>query len=168
MKCIVIACWFVCSLSGQDWGSAQFLVGNWIGEGSGVPGQSVGAFSFAPDLQGKILVRRSFAEYPQTAGRPASRHDDLMIVYRDQPSHGLRATYFDSEEHVIQYVVNATEGGVIFVSEGAPSNPRFRLTYTSTGKDALKIKFEIAAPGKEFAPYLDGGAHRDSRKTTPR
>jgi hypothetical protein len=91
-----------------------------------------------------------------------------MIVYRDQSSHGLRATYFDSEEHVIQYVVNAIEGGVVFVSEGAPSTPRFRLTYTSISKDTLKIKFEIAAPGKEFAPYLEAGAHRDSQKMTPR
>jgi hypothetical protein len=168
MRCIIIACWFVCSLSGQGWGPAQFLVGNWLGEGSGQPGQSAGAFSFAPDLQGKILIRKSFAEYPQAGGRPASRHDDLMIVYRDQSSHGLRATYFDSEEHVIQYVVNAIEGGVVFVSEGAPSSPRFRLTYTSISKDTLKIKFEIAAPGKEFAPYLEAGAHRDSQKMTPR
>jgi hypothetical protein len=84
-----------------------------------------------------------------------------MIVYRDEASHGLRATYFDSEEHVIQYIVKPTEAGVVFISEGAPSSPRFRMTYTSTGKDTLKIKFEIAAPGKDFAPYLEASAHRE-------
>jgi hypothetical protein len=84
MKCIMIAGWFVCSLLAQDWGPAQFLVGNWTGEGGGQPGQGVGAFSFSPDLQGKILVRKSFAKYPPAEGRPASRHDDLTIVYRDE------------------------------------------------------------------------------------
>jgi hypothetical protein len=160
MKRMVIAAWFVCSLLGQDWGPAQFLVGNWTGEGGGQPGQGSGAFSFAPDLQGKILVRKSFAEYPPANGRPASRHDDLTIVYRDAATHELRATYFDSEGHVIPYTVKPAEGGVVFVSDGAPSDPRFRLTYTSTGQDTLKIKFEIAAPGKEFASYLEAAARR--------
>jgi hypothetical protein len=164
MKRVAMAGWFVCSLLGQDWGPAQFLVGNWAGEGGGQPGQGSGAFSFSPDLQGKILVRKSFAEYPPANGRPASRHEDLMIIYRDATTHALRATYFDSEEHVIQYAVNPAEGGVVLVSEGAPSSPRFRMTYTSTGKDTLKIKFEIAAPGKDFAPYLEAAAHRDTAR----
>jgi hypothetical protein len=164
MKRVTIAGWFVCSLLGQDWGPAQFLVGNWAGEGGGQPGQGSGAFSFSPDLQGKVLVRKSFAEYPPANGRPASRHDDLTIVYRDETTHALRATYFDNEEHVIQYTVKPAEGGVVFVSQGAPSSPRFRLTYTSTGKDTLNIKFEIAAPGKEFAPYLEAAAHREGAR----
>jgi len=161
MKRLTVALWFVCSLPGQDWGPAQFLMGNWTGEGGGQPGQGGGAFSFAPDLQGKILVRKSFAEYPAANGRPAARHDDLMIVFRDDTTHALRATYFDSEEHVIQYSVKPVEGGVIFVSDGAPSGPRFRMTYTSAGRDSVKIKFEIAPPGKEFAVYLEGAAHRE-------
>ncbi len=161
MKRLTIALWFVSSLPGQDWGPAQFLIGNWAGEGGGQPGKGGGAFSFAPDLQGKILVRKSFAEYPPANGRPAARHEDLTIVFRDETTHDLRATYFDSEEHVIHYSVKPVEGGVIFVSEGAPSNPRFRLTYTSTGQDSVKIKFEIAPPGKEFAVYLEGAAHRE-------
>jgi hypothetical protein len=72
----------------------------------------------------------------------------------------LRATYFDSEGHVIQYVITASAGGVVFTSEGAPSGPRFRMSYTNTGKDTLKFKFEIAAPGKDFAPYIEAAAHR--------
>jgi hypothetical protein len=162
MKRMLIAGWFVCSLFGQDWGAAQFLVGNWTGEGGGQPGQGSGAFSFSPDLQGKVLVRKSFTEFPPANGKPASRHDDLMVVYRDETTRALRATYFDSEEHVIQYAVKPVEGGVAFVSEGTPSGPRLRLTYTATGKDTLNIKFEIAAPGKEFAPYLQGGARRQT------
>jgi hypothetical protein len=160
MKRLMIAILFVSSLIGQDWGPAQFLVGNWAGEGGGQPGQGTGAFSFSPELQGKILVRRSFAEYPAANGKPASRHDDLLIVYRDETNHGLRATYFDSEGHAIQYTVRPADGTVVFVSEGARSGPRFRMSYTSTGKNTLKFKFEIAAPGKDFAPYIEAAAHR--------
>jgi hypothetical protein len=151
---------FAGSLIGQDWGPAQFLVGNWTGDGSGQPGQGTGAFSFSPDLQGKILVRKSFAEYPAANGKPASRHDDLLIVYRDEATHELRATYFDSEGHVIQYAVTPSAEGVVFTSDGASPGPRFRMSYTSTGKNTLKFKFEIAAPGKELTPYIEAAAHR--------
>lgn len=162
MMRMTIAAFFVCSLLGQDFGPAQFLVGNWAGEGGGQPGQGAGEFSFVPDLQGRILVRKSFSAFPAANGKPAFRHDDLMIVYRDETTHALRATYYDSEEHVISYSVKPADGGVVFVSEGAISDTRFRMTYTSTGKDTLKFKFEIAAPGKEFAPYIEAAAHRQS------
>jgi hypothetical protein len=34
------------------------------------------------------------------------------------------------------------------------------MSYASTGKNTLKFKFEIAAPGKGFAPYIEAAAHR--------
>lgn len=148
----------------EDWGPAQFLVGRWTGEGGGQPGQGAGAFSFTPDLQGAVLVRKSFAEYPPANGRPAFRHDDLTIVYRDEASKHLRASYFDNEGHVIQYVVTPSKGEVVFASEGPPNTTRYRLTYTSTGPDRLKLKFEIAAPGKDFSTYIESTARRDSGK----
>jgi hypothetical protein len=67
------------------WGPVQYLMGDWIGEGGGAPGQGSGSFSFKPDLQGKILVRKNRAEYPATKDREAVVHDDLMVVYRDTP-----------------------------------------------------------------------------------
>lgn len=146
-----------CALQAADWGPAQFLIGKWKGEGGGGPGQGSGAFSFEPDVQGKVLVRRNFAEYPAQGGRPASRHDDLTVIYREGSQ--LKAIYFDNEEHTIRYNVDAGAGGVMFLSEGP--GPRYRLTYTSTGKDTLKIKFEIAPPGKDFTTYIDASARRE-------
>lgn len=150
------------ALAAADWGPVQFLVGQWTGEGGGDPGTGSGAFTLAPDLQGKILVRKNFATYLAAAGRPAFRHDDLMIVYRDEPSSELRATYWDSEGHVIAYAVQpAAEGGVTFLSDAPPTRMRYRLTYLPAGKDKIKIRFEIAPPGKDFTTYLEAAAHRD-------
>jgi hypothetical protein len=151
---------FALTLAAQDWGPAQFLIGQWTGEGSGTPGKGAGEFSFTPDVQGKVLVRKSYAEYPAAQGRPAFRHDDLTIVYRENGK--LRAIYFDNEDHVIRYAVQAAASGVVFVSEDPGGGPRFRLTYTSTGKDTLRLKFEIAPPGKDFATYIEAGAQRVS------
>jgi hypothetical protein len=84
MRRLVILLFFLASLAlhAEDWGPLQFLIGDWSGEGGGQPGQaSAGSFSFTPELQGTILVRRSFAEYPPANGRPAFRHDDLIVVY---------------------------------------------------------------------------------------
>jgi len=145
----------------QDWGPAQFLAGHWTGEGTGQPGSGTGAFSFAPDLAGHVLVRKSFADYPAAGGKPAFRHDDLMMIYRDETSHALQAIYFDSEGHVIRYTVSPDGPTLVFLSDGDASQMRYRMTYTLTGKDNLKFKFEIAPPAKDFTTYIEAGAHRD-------
>ena len=106
-------------------------------------------------------VRKNFAEFPATNGKPASRHDDLMVVYRDEASHGLRATYYDNEGHTIPYAVTASAGNVVFLSDGPATAMRFRMTYSATAPGQVKIKFELAPPGKDFSTYIEAAAHRD-------
>ena len=65
----------------NTWDKWSWLIGEWQGEGSGKPGQGSGTFNFKTDLDGKILVRRSHSEYPATDARPATIHEDLMVVY---------------------------------------------------------------------------------------
>jgi len=157
----ILAFVLCCScFAAEDWGPVQFLIGHWKGEGTGAPGEGSGAFSFTPDVQGRILVRKSFAEYPPRDGRPAFRHDDLMVVFHEGDPPRLRAVFFDNEGHVIRYDVTAAGNGAVFTSDSA-GGPRFRLTYTSTAADRLNLKFEIAPPGKDFATYLASSAHRE-------
>ena len=63
--------------------SLQFLIGNWEGLGQGGPGTGKGGFSFVFDLQNKIIVRKNYAEYAATENSPATRHEDLLIIYVD-------------------------------------------------------------------------------------
>ena len=49
-----------------------------------------------------------------------------------------------------------------FVSDPAPTQPRFRLTYVKLKNDALGIKFEVAPPGspENFKLYVEGAARK--------
>lgn len=81
----------------STWDKWDWLIGDWIGEGTGQPGQGGGTFSFKPDLDKKILVRKSHSEYPATENKPQVIHNDLMIVYLDNTGNPSKAIYFDNE-----------------------------------------------------------------------
>jgi hypothetical protein len=150
--------------SDSTWAPLSFLLGEWIREGGGGPGQGSGGFSFTVDLQEKILVRKNRAQYPATKDRPAYSHSDLMIIYPQPGGDKLRGMYFDNEGHVIDYAVepSADRNTVQFRSEASPSSPGFRLTYKKTGADTLTLQFEIAPPGKPdaFSAYIEATARR--------
>ena len=151
-----------------DWQDLGFLLGEWKGAGTGQPGQVAGKFAFKLDLQRHVLVRTNYAEYPATTERPAFRHDDLMIVYRESSSGPTKAIYFDSEGHVIHYgvKVNTVAETVTFVSEPAAGGvPNYRLTYIGKGPDVVSIKFEIAPPDKpdQFQTYIEASAWRTAK-----
>lgn len=143
------------------WDSLRFLQGDWIGEGGGQPGQaSAGGFSFHPELDGKILVRRNRSEYPATKEHPAGVHEDLMVVYPGAEGKPARAVYWDNEGHVIQYTVSADGKSAVFLSEADAAGMRYRLSYAATGASAVSIRFEVAPPGKAFQVYVEASARR--------
>jgi hypothetical protein len=134
----------------------DFLLGNWVGETQESQiGSGSGGYSFEPQLDGRILVRKNHSEYASGA-----KHDDLMIVYVEENS-APRAIYFDSEGHVIRYNVKFDgPSRVVFESEGP--GPRYRLTYWPDGA-ILNGRFEVAPPGGEFKIYLSWGSKRIAR-----
>jgi hypothetical protein len=145
------------------WDSFRFLLGEWVGEGTGAPGEGTGAFSFGFDLEGKIIIRKNRSDYPATKDKPAYSHTDLMVIYREGDD-AVKAIYFDNEAHVIHYSVSFSkdQNTLTFVSEPSPSSPRFRFIYSRVTADRLKLEFDIAPPGKPeaFSKYIEGSAHR--------
>jgi hypothetical protein len=135
----------------------QFLLGEW--EGAGDQAGATGGFTFALRVQGRVIVRTNYSNTPANGATPASRHDDLMVIFAEDGL--LKADYFDSEGHVIRYVVQGRPGEVVFVSEKKPAEPQYRLTYIRRTETTVDGKFEIAPRGKEgFTPYLTWKARK--------
>jgi hypothetical protein len=140
------------------WSGWEPLVGEWVGEGEGKPGAGSGGFSFAFEAQGRVLVRHNHADYPAAQGRPAFRHDDLMVLWN--AADGTRAAYWDSEGHVIDY--RCTAAAPTWTCETREATPGFRLEYTLVNPDHLKIAFAISQTGKpqDLKPYITATARR--------
>ena len=138
--------------------SLRFLIGEWEAIGEGGPGTAKGGFTFAFDLQNKVIVRKNYAEYPASANRPATKHEDLMVIYVDDALNQIRANYFDTEGHQINYKVTSSvdDQNVTFISESLQSQPRYRLSYAKLKDGTLSGRFEIAPPGQPegFKTYL--------------
>jgi hypothetical protein len=134
----------------------EFLTGDWEGSGSGTPGQGQGGTTFAPGLQDRVLIRTNVAITAASGTTPASRHDDLMIVYVDERG-AVRADYYDNEGHVIRYAVTSPRPGqAVFTSDATAAGPQYRLTYDARPSGVVSGTFAIAPPGKPgaFSPYL--------------
>lgn len=131
----------------------EFLAGEWEAIAA-APGES-GGFGFAFAAQGRVLVRTNHAEYAASDRGPASRHDDLMVVYAEGGV--IKTDYFDNEDHVIRYTAQVRGArDVVFASDVTAGEPRYRLSYSMGDDGLLKGQFEIAPPGQPdaFKPYL--------------
>jgi hypothetical protein len=146
----------------DPWSAFRFLIGEWAGEGDGTPDKGSGGFTLAPDLGGKVLVRRNRAEYPAANGRPAAVHEDLMVITPAAAGKAAQATYWDNEGHVIRYTVSSEGGRLEFLSDVVADQPRFRLSYANVDKTTVALKFEIAPPGKpdSFKTYIEAKCRR--------
>jgi hypothetical protein len=144
-----------------NWDNWQFLLGEWIGEGGGVPGQGSGLQVFHLDLQKQVLLRKNHVDFPATSERPAFSHDDLIVIYTD-PSGSMRAIYFDNEGHVTPYSVSASPDDIVMVSDPEPDASRFRTTFLSGKNGTLINRFEITPPGdpEAFQMYVEGTSKR--------
>jgi hypothetical protein len=150
------------SQSRPDWGMVNYLIGHWVGEGKGNPGQGQGYFDFTYELGDKILVRKSKTEFPASSGRPAFTHEDLMIIHTDESGKPSKATYWDNEGHMIEYGVGFSGSNLVLTSMATPGMPRFRLSYESVNEKTVNVKFEMSDPQNpdNFKVYLEGKSIR--------
>lgn len=158
----------VISVNGQvasTWDNWSWLIGNWVGEGSGQPGKGGGSFTFKPDLNQKILIRKSHSEYFSTGNKPGVIHDDLMVIYPDYSGSPVKAIYFDNEGHTINYSITFSDKTIIFTSDQTLNIPVFRLTYALMEDQQVNTKFEISMDGENFKTYVEGKSTRIALQT---
>lgn len=162
---------FRAQAAGSGWDDWKGLLGNWVAaDSAGKPGKASGGdCSFTMELQGATIVRKNHAGYPATKDRPASNHDDLMVIFHRGDA--VRAAYYDSEGHEINYsaAFKASEKSWTFLSDSTPGAPRYRLTYTQASPTELKLRFEVAAPDKPdaFHTYIEATLKRPVTSTKP-
>jgi hypothetical protein len=124
MAMLLLAAALLPAQTGDRWAPFLFLTGKWKAEG--------GEFSFEPELNGHILVRRN------VNNTPGQKHEDLMVVYFEGAP---KAIYFDTEGHTIRYTVSfPSKNSAVFDSEGG--GPKYRLSYVLEGQK-LNGKFEV-------------------------
>jgi hypothetical protein len=155
------------AVAAPDWTDFEFLIGDFVAAGGGVPGAATGSTSLHPIMNGTVLERTNRAEYPAANGRPAFVHEDRMYIYREPQANALRGLYFDPEGHVILYRITPDPSArkIQMVSDPTPGQPRYRFTYTRSGADEFDTVFEIAPPDhpEEFKAYVGGKAKRALR-----
>lgn len=142
--------------SKNPWEKWNFLIGEWVGEGNGQPGQGEGKFSLRTDLDGNILVRKNSTAYPETTTSKAFVHEDLLVVYPGNESSTQEAIYF-------------ADNSVVLTSDLVANMPRFRLSYVMIDSRTVKIDFEMASSQKpeEFKMYLSGKAMKATPPSAP-
>ena len=149
---VAVAMFRLDAQTADPWKKLDFLLGEWsgvAGEKDTQLGAGQGDFSFQPQLNRKIIVRKNNARYDSGV-----QHDDLMVIYLDAPNDTPRAIYFDTEGHTIRYgIAFPVANRVLFESDGSQPGPRYRLTYWMEG-GVLNGRFEVAAPDSEYKIYL--------------
>jgi hypothetical protein len=147
------------SMPTDPWQALSFLEGTWDAhtQGGSAKAQSSGTYTFKPELKHHVLVRRSRdAATCKGPTRFDCEHSDVLYVYQEARDQPLKAIYFDNEGHVIHYDVSTPDlGSAVFISDGSPSGPQFRLVYEL--KDAVMSgKFQMRMPGQaEWKSYLE-------------
>ena len=137
------------------------LLGRWVAEADPKAPGVTGWTTFERGLGDRVVVRKNHASYPAKDGKPASEHDDLMVLFAEDGH--LRAEYWDSEGHVIRYEVQSpAPNRLVLLSEARSGAPRFRLTYAWPQPGKLDLTFEIAPPGAaEFRPFISARLRRE-------
>jgi hypothetical protein len=142
-----------------------WLIGDWTDDWRrGEPGEATaGGESWNLQLEGRILVRKSWCEYPAAGDSAAFRHDDLLVVFRDFDSQ-VRAVFWDNHGHVIRYTtadVDPDRSEFTFESDPSIPGPRQRLHYRADGANQLRADFNLQLPGAAtFSRYLEWTSSR--------
>jgi len=136
----------------------SFLIGTWSADGV------AGSTTFERALNNHMIVRKSWTEVPASGTKPASRHEDLIIIF--PYGEHLRAAYYDSDGYVVGYELQTPrKNSVVLVSDRLQGVPRARLTYTLGANGVLAANLEMAPANNQeaFAPSMAWNSRRAAK-----
>ena len=135
------------------------LIGRWQGTTEGEPGNGTVEREYTRILNSRFVHLKNRSVYPPQERTPkGEEHEDVGIFSVDRSRKRIVFRQFHVEGFVNQYVQEpgTADRTLVFVTESIENIPegwRGRETYTFINADELEEVFELAPPGKPFAPY---------------
>jgi hypothetical protein len=143
------------------WMPFQAFIGTWTGTGDGADGKGTYERTYQFVLNKSYIELRNKTVYPPSKENPKGYvHEDFGYFSYDKMRKSFVFRQFHGEGFVTQYALDslsADKKTMVFVSEGIENIPqgwRAKETYEVT-KDGITELFELAEPGKQFAPYTN-------------
>ena len=144
---IAILLLFALTASAAGLDQLDFMAGKWRGTSTGKPGDGTVEKECARILNDRFLECRTTVTYAKQV------HVERAIYSFDRKAKKLRLRQFHGEGFVNSYT---EESALTFVTtdiENIPAGWRARETYKAESADSIEETFELAEPGKDFAPY---------------
>ncbi len=138
----------------------SFLLGAW--SGTAMRGDRVGGRidRFALELGGNYLVHRGSTVFPAEEGKPEETLEEVGYFSYDREKRRYVASYFFSTGVSADYDVAILPDGGLRLTAPSLTNyeagARSRLLFSRREDGGLEASLDIAAPGKDFVPYVTG------------
>jgi hypothetical protein len=143
------------------WMPFQPFIGTWTGIGDGADGKGTYERTYQFVLNKSYIELRNKTVYaPTKENSKGYVHEDVGYFSYDKMRRSFVFRQFHGEGFVTQYTLDSLSADrktMVFVSETIENIPpgwRARETYT-VSKDGIAELFELAEPGKKFAPYTN-------------
>jgi hypothetical protein len=142
----------------DSWKALAFLEGTWDAhtQGGSAGTQGSGTYTFKPELKHHVLVRNSSTSADCSGPKGFDcEHSDVLYIFQEAQDQPLKAIYFDSEGHVINYAVSTPDSTTAVFTSEASSCPQFQLVYQMSGT-MMSGKFQMRMPGQTaWKSYLE-------------
>jgi hypothetical protein len=149
------------SNSDSVWLPLKPLIGKWAGNGEAPEGKGSYERTYQFVLNNKFIEVRSKSVYPASKDKPNGYiHEDYGLISYDKSRKKFVYRQFHGEGFVNEYLLDSISPDgktVVFVTESIENIPkgwRGRETYVLTDRE-LRENFDLAEPGKDFAPYTN-------------
>ena len=166
-KTIFVILFIAASVSAQAaagadrWKPFRYFVGVWEGTGKSDSGDSKVEREYKFALNGKFMQASTRSVYAVPPKDPKTNvHEDVGYFSYDRSRKQFVFRQFQSEDFIIQFRVSSiSDDGktIVFeseINENIPKDMRSRVTYKVLNENEFTETFEIAEPGKEYAPYF--------------